>query len=97
MRVQHASQKLLQDSGESIFAARHLDVSQDALGRHCCENWRVPTPPGAKSLVAESALGGLRSLAWQGVSSLLEIPTDSSQCSLVGKALLATRGLAPGG
>ena len=40
--------------------------------------WRVPNPPGANPLVAERApWGGLRSLVWQGVSSLLEIPTDS--------------------
>ena len=39
--------------------------------------WRVPNPPGANPLVAERALGGFRSLVWQGVSSLLEIPTDS--------------------
>ena len=30
-----ASQKLLRDSGESISAARHQDVSQGALGRNC--------------------------------------------------------------
>ena len=30
-----ASQKLPQDSGESIFAARHQDVSQGPLGLKC--------------------------------------------------------------
>ena len=29
-----ASQKLLRDSGESIFAARHQDVSQGRQGKH---------------------------------------------------------------
>ena len=36
--------------GKGLFR-RHLDLS-----------WRVPNPPGANPLVAERALGGLRSL-----------------------------------
>ena len=40
-------------------------------------NWRVPNPPGANPWWLKGPFGGLRSLVWQGVSSLLKIPTDS--------------------
>ena len=41
-----AIQKLLRDSGESIFAARHLDVSQGSLGMH-------PAPTRSKTLPSD--------------------------------------------
>ena len=55
----------------------HLLVSKGVNLHLLWLSWRVPNPPGTNPLVAERAPGGLRSLVRQGVSSLLEIPTNS--------------------